>query len=58
MLGAAFHLTFEQARDALVATGAIKAEEMDDVVSLFMDPRFSFVLPLVIAAWGYRSREL
>jgi SAM-dependent methyltransferase len=55
--GRAFHLTFQQARDALIATGAITAGEMDDVLLLFMDPGFSFVLPLVIAAWGYRSRD-
>jgi SAM-dependent methyltransferase len=52
--GELFHLNFSQTRAALVATGAIDEDEMASLLTLFQEQSFTFVLPLLIAAWGQR----
>lgn len=48
------NLGFAQARPALVGTGAIADQKMAVVLSLFENPSFTFMWPLVMAAWGRR----
>jgi hypothetical protein len=47
-------LTLAQARPALVATGAIDNEQMDDLLSFFDSPDFVIMVPVLMAAWGRR----
>jgi hypothetical protein len=50
-----FQLTLEQARPALVATGAIDNEEMLDLLSFFDSPDFVVMVPVLMAASGRRA---
>jgi SAM-dependent methyltransferase len=47
-------LTLAQAGPALVATGAIDNEQMDDLLSFFDSPDFVFMWPVLMAGWGQR----
>ena len=47
-------LTLAQAGPALVATGAIDDEQMNDLLSFFDDPDFVLMFPVLMAGWGQR----
>jgi SAM-dependent methyltransferase len=49
-----WQLTIERCRPALVARGDLTDEEIDQVVALHDDENFSFLFPVIVAAWGRR----
>lgn len=50
----AWRLTFEQLRDELVDTAAVTHSEVDDVLGLLGDARFTFMSQILMVAWGRR----
>ncbi|MGH9039567.1 MAG: class I SAM-dependent methyltransferase [Acidimicrobiia bacterium] len=43
---------FEQLRDKIIASGAVKAEDLDRVAELLVDPAFAVTSYLLVSTWG------
>jgi SAM-dependent methyltransferase len=52
--GDIWRLTLVQLREEMVAAGRVTADEIDRVIALCDDPRFSSLSPVTVAAWGRR----
>jgi hypothetical protein len=52
---AASRLTLSALRDRTVQSKAVTDAEVDHVLALCDDPSFTFVMPLIVSAWGTRA---
>jgi SAM-dependent methyltransferase len=52
--GLVWRLTFDQLREAMVASGTVTAPEVDEAVALCCDPELAFLSQVTMAAWGRR----
>ncbi len=50
-----WRLTVERCRPALVARGDLTDDEIDQLLSVHDNERFSFLFPVIVAAWGRRD---
>jgi 2-polyprenyl-3-methyl-5-hydroxy-6-metoxy-1,4-benzoquinol methylase len=55
--GRVLGLTFTQLREPIIASGLVSPGEIDGVIELCADDRFSLVSPVTMAAWGCRPRN-
>jgi SAM-dependent methyltransferase len=49
--------TFQAAARPMIAAGLLSQKDHDEVVRLFMDPKFNLIGPIMFGAWGRRPAE-